>query len=64
MYKAILQSLDDVTLFPIVAILIFFTFFVMLFVWVFKMDKKKVNHLAAMPLDQEAEEGAHFNLHS
>jgi hypothetical protein len=56
MYKAILRSLDDVTLFPIVAFLIFFIFFVLLFVWVIRMDKNRINYLASMPMDGDATE--------
>lgn len=53
MYKAILRSLDDITLFPIVAFLIFFIFFVLLFVWVIRMDKNRINYLANMPMDND-----------
>jgi len=60
MYKSILRSLDDVTLFPIIAFLIFFIFFIMLFVWVIRMDKKRINYLASMPIDNDAD-GTSFN---
>ncbi len=54
MYKAILRSLPDISLFPVIAFLIFFIFFVMLFIWVIRMDKKGINYLASLPMDDDA----------
>lgn len=54
MYKSILRSLDDISLFPVIAFLIFFIFFVMLFIWVIKMDKKSINHMASLPMEKDA----------
>ncbi|RMG60396.1 MAG: cbb3-type cytochrome c oxidase subunit 3 [Bacteroidetes bacterium] len=51
MYKDVLRSIDDVSLFPVIAFVAFFIFFIMLFVYVIKIDKKEVNHMAAIPLD-------------
>lgn len=55
MYKNILRSLDDASLFPIIAVIIFFTFFVLLMVYVFRLDKNKVKFLASMPLRDDEE---------
>ena len=54
MYKEILSSLDQAAIFAIVAILIFFTFFVLLFFRVITLDKKHIQHMAEMPLRDEA----------
>ena len=53
MYKAILRSLDDISLFPVVAFIIFFVFFVLLFVWVIRMDKNRINHMASLPMEND-----------
>ncbi|MEZ4825215.1 MAG: cbb3-type cytochrome c oxidase subunit 3 [Bacteroidia bacterium] len=50
MYKEVLSAMDDVSLFPLVAILLFFVFFVAIFIYVMRMDKREVDDLAAMPL--------------
>jgi cbb3-type cytochrome oxidase subunit 3 len=53
MYKQILQSIDDISVFPIISFVIFFTFFLGLLWWVFKMDKGEADRMAEMPLDDE-----------
>ena len=58
MYKDVLRSIDDVSLFPVIAILIFFVFFAILLVYVIKMDKQSVKQMAGIPLS-EAEKLAH-----
>ena len=55
MYKEILRSLDDAGIFALVAIVIFFVFFVGLIVYVIKMKKSYVNQMASMPMEQEGE---------
>ena len=51
MYKEALTSLEGVSIFPIIAILIFFVFFVALLIYVIRMDKKIVDEMASIPLD-------------
>lgn len=53
MYKDVLRSLEDVSLFPVIAIIIFFVFFVAVFFWVLRMDKKHVHQMADLPLNEE-----------
>lgn len=53
MYKLILRSIDDIALFPVVAFVIFFIFFVLLFVWVIRMDKNSINHMASLPMEND-----------
>lgn len=42
--------MDDVSMFPLVAILLFFVLFVIIFIYVMRMDKGTVDHMASMPL--------------
>lgn len=53
MYKDALRSLEDVSIFPVIAITIFFVFFLIIAIRAIKLDKKHVNHLAALPLSDE-----------
>lgn len=46
--------MSDASIFPVVAILIFTIFFVGLFIWVIRMDKKHVSHMASLPLIDKA----------
>lgn len=49
-------SIDGVSIYPIVSLLIFFLFFVAVLYYVKKMDKKSVTELSALPLDLDGEE--------
>ena len=52
MHKEVLSSIDGVSIFPVIAIIIFFIFFAILLIYVVRMDKKKIDEMASMPIDQ------------
>jgi len=54
MYKDILNSISGVELYPIIALIIFFTFFTTMVIWVIKMDKNKVKKMSHLPLDDSS----------
>ena len=45
-----LETIDGVTIYPILSLLIFFGFFVGLGLWVFLYKKEKINELSQIPL--------------
>lgn len=45
-----LETIDGVSIFPILSLLIFFSFFVGLGIWVFSYKKEKIDELSQMPL--------------
>ncbi|MEL6253298.1 MAG: cbb3-type cytochrome c oxidase subunit 3 [Bacteroidota bacterium] len=53
MYKETLRSIDGVSLFPVIAILIFVIFFLIVLYFVIRMDKKRVQEFSALPLENE-----------
>ncbi|MCB0458724.1 MAG: CcoQ/FixQ family Cbb3-type cytochrome c oxidase assembly chaperone [Flavobacteriaceae bacterium] len=46
-----LESIDGVEIYPIIALLIFFTVFVSMFFYVVKIPKKNIKELSNMPLE-------------
>lgn len=52
MFKHYFEKIDGIDIYPIISLLIFFVFFVLLFVWVFKTDKKYINKMKDLPLDR------------
>lgn len=48
-----METIVGIEIFPIISFLIFFLFFCVLFIWVFKMQKSDVNVLASLPLNEE-----------
>ncbi|KAA3610299.1 MAG: CcoQ/FixQ family Cbb3-type cytochrome c oxidase assembly chaperone [Calditrichaeota bacterium] len=51
MIKNVLESISGVEIFPLISLLIFTTFFVVVLFWVVKLDKKTVKKLENMPLE-------------
>lgn len=46
-----LESIVGVEIYPIISLTIFFTFFVVLFLWVFTAKKEYINTVSQLPLD-------------
>ncbi len=46
-----LEQISGVEIYPIIAMLIFFTFFILVTYLVIKTDKKEIEELSNMPLD-------------
>lgn len=51
MYKNILQSIDNVAIWPVISFVIFFVFFICLLWYVFTTDKKFISEMEKMPLE-------------
>ena len=51
MYKEILRGMTGVELAPLVSFVIFFSFFLILIVYVFMMKKDHVKEMESLPLD-------------
>lgn len=58
--KQYLETIEGVELYPIISLLIFFTFFVVLFWWVFTAKKDYINKVSNLPFIDE--ENDHQNL--
>jgi cytochrome c oxidase cbb3-type subunit IV len=52
MYKNVLQSIDNIAIWPVISFVIFFAFFLGLLLWVFMVDKKFIDHMKSMPIDE------------
>lgn len=48
-----LDTINGVEIYPIISLLIFFTFFVGIFIWVYNMPKKKIEEISNLPLEQD-----------
>ena len=49
--KQNLATIDDVSIYPIISLLIFFTVFVVMLYLVFSMKKSKLNEIEKLPLE-------------
>ncbi len=50
--KGHLETITGIEIYPLISLLIFFTFFVALFWWVFTAKKDYINKVSNIPLDQ------------
>jgi cytochrome c oxidase cbb3-type subunit IV len=50
MYKNVLQSIDNIAIWPVISFVIFFIFFLCLLWSVFTADKKEIQEIEALPL--------------
>ncbi|MDG2194123.1 MAG: CcoQ/FixQ family Cbb3-type cytochrome c oxidase assembly chaperone [Polaribacter sp.] len=46
-----MESITGIEVYPMLSLLIFFTFFVALFWWVFTAKKEYINNVSQIPLD-------------
>lgn len=56
MLKFIKHNMDTIAgidIFPVISFVIFFIFFLVLFIWVYKMNKTEIDFMAAMPLAED-----------
>jgi cytochrome c oxidase cbb3-type subunit IV len=53
MYKNVLQSIENIQIWPVISFVIFFIFFLCLLLWVFTTDKKFIEKMSTLPIDEE-----------
>jgi len=63
MYKNVLQSIDNIAIWPVISFVIFFLFFVCLLWYVFTQDKEVIHKLKSLPLEQDKPEPEQSNQH-
>ncbi|HLS11474.1 MAG TPA: hypothetical protein VK050_04890 [Flavobacteriaceae bacterium] len=51
--KGNLENIDGVAIYPIISILIFFTFFAALYWWVFTSKKEHIDEMSNIPWDDD-----------
>jgi cytochrome c oxidase cbb3-type subunit 4 len=52
MFKHYFEKIEGIDIYPIISLLIFFIFFVLLFIWVLKVDKQYIKDMEDLPLDR------------
>lgn len=59
MYKEILQSIEGISVYPIISLIVFVLFFAVILIWMIKVDKKYINKMENLPFENE--EANNFN---
>lgn len=53
MYKEVLRSIEDIEIMPLISLMVFMLFFIGMFIWVITVDKKYVEHMKSLPLNND-----------
>jgi hypothetical protein len=48
MYKHVLERIEEIAVWPVISLIIFFAFFMGLIWWVAKLDKNHVDHMKSL----------------
>ncbi|QWX83974.1 CcoQ/FixQ family Cbb3-type cytochrome c oxidase assembly chaperone [Cellulophaga sp. HaHaR_3_176] len=51
--KGYMETIDGVATYPMISLLIFFVFFVVLFWWVFTASKDYIKEVSELPIEKE-----------
>jgi len=53
MYKDVLRAIEGIDIFPVISLILFFSFFIGLIYYVMKTDKEKWDRAAQLPLHSD-----------
>ncbi len=53
MYKEILQSIEGVEIYPIISLIVFVLFFIVVTIRLIRMDKNYINEMKQLPLNND-----------
>ena len=55
MYKEILNSVEGISIYPIISLIVFVLFFSIILIWMFKVDKTYIKKMENLPFEKEEE---------
>lgn len=62
--KGHMETIAGIEIYPLVSFIIFFTFFVLLFIWVIRMTKEEVHTLSQLPFQKSDELDANNSINT
>lgn len=51
MFKHYFEQVQHIGIFPVISLIIFFSFFLLLILWLIKVDKNHISQMRELPLD-------------
>lgn len=58
MYKQVLENIAGVEIYPVITLIMFFVFFLLILGWIFTLNKKYITRMENIPLDNETNTNA------
>lgn len=53
MFKYYFERIENVEIGPLIALILFFLFFLVMIIWIFKLDRRFINKMKNLPLEEE-----------
>ncbi|MBL8016269.1 MAG: CcoQ/FixQ family Cbb3-type cytochrome c oxidase assembly chaperone [Ignavibacteria bacterium] len=53
MYKQVLENIAGVEIYPVITLIMFFVFFLLILGWIFTLNKNYITRMENIPLDNE-----------
>ena len=53
MFKHYFERIENVETGPLITLVFFFLFFIVMIVWIFKLDRKFINRMKNLPLEDD-----------
>lgn len=54
MYKDVLRSIEGISVFPVISLVIFVAIFAGMLVWVFRLREEYINEMGNLPLEEDS----------
>jgi cytochrome c oxidase cbb3-type subunit 4 len=61
MFKNYFNGIEGIASYPVFSLIVFFLFFLSLMIWLVRADKKALNEISRMPLDESNGDEANTN---
>jgi len=56
MFKHYFEQIQNIEIWPVISLILFFVFFIFTIVWILFLDKKYIEKMKGLPFDDEAGE--------
>ena len=56
MYKNVLQNIENIEIWPVISLIIFFVFFLSVLIYVLKVDKNYIKMMKELPMNDGTDE--------
>jgi len=53
MIKNYLQSIEGIEIYPLISLAVFVIFFIVIFIWMLRIDKSYIKEMEELPLEQD-----------
>ncbi|MEO8514826.1 MAG: cbb3-type cytochrome c oxidase subunit 3 [Ignavibacteria bacterium] len=64
MYKQVLEQIAGIDIYPVISLIIFFVFFLLMLGWVFTLNKKYISKMENLPLEDDSCTDGKHNLNA